>query len=149
MPEPTPNNTPMSLSCRIGTDGLQVSHGETLLASEPYDVPPEATSITLSDFEHDGSVCRVNAFTIGDGGVLEPWVRTVDGASWPLVRAAQGYDLHVVVVPVAHEPAGGTSGRIASVFQPDSWHTLVHVYVPTDGTKPPPGPPDGAKHAPR
>jgi hypothetical protein len=136
MTEPIATNNPITLACHIENGSLQVSHAGMLLSSEPYPVPSGTTSITFSDFEHDGNLCRVNAFTIGVDGGLEPWARTADGVSWSRAATTQAYDLHVIVVPVAHAPAGAVSGRILSVFQPDSWHALVHVNVPTDGTRP-------------
>lgn len=132
--------TPLLLDCRIENDHLEVRLVDTLLGSEKYPVPLGTGSIVFSDFEHDGKSCRVNAFTIDDEGMLQPWTRTTDGASLQLRGPDQTYDLHVVLVPVAHAPAGPLSGLILSAFEPESWHTLVHVHVPTDGSRPIPDP---------
>lgn len=125
----------LSLDCQIQDGSLRISHAGAPL-DEPFVVPTGVTIIELNDFTHEGNLCRVHAFSIGEEGILNSWVRWGNSVRWPVGGPEETYDLDVVVLQVAHTPEGATSSRVLAAFQPDSWHTLVRVRVPTDDTRP-------------
>jgi hypothetical protein len=112
MPRVTDAN-PAFLSCHVENGALVLSHAGTPLGLDELEVKLVEAVVAITDFEHDGTRYRVNAFTRASDGSLTPWERTSEGARSPVLRGIRGQrvEINVVVMSTSYAPAGEATAR--------------------------------------
>lgn len=130
--------TVVVIECRIIDGALSLLHDGELLQEDALEHVIDRSSscaLEITDFEHDGMLCCVNAFTIRADGTLEPWQRAADRVTSPPISVDdQAAEFYAVVIPVAHKPIGEVTAGEPEGLTLDSWHTNVFVRVRPKGS---------------
>lgn len=134
------DGNPVYLGCRAEDGALRLTHDEAPLGVSVLEVQltkMEETTVTITDFDHDGKRYQVHAYTTRDGS-RTPWERIGEGVRSPVLRALAGMTIeHDVTVEATSYAVSGEDGG----SQP--WYTPAAVKVrlppPEDSRPDPPG----------
>lgn len=112
------------LDCQMSGETVQILRDGAPCAENRLTLPSQAV-VEITDFEHDGKHCRINAFTLERDGRLTPWPRNdSDDGCASLAPAGEDRKIDVLIMPVAYAWIGALTDDDLDAFD-------EHVYEPT------------------